>query len=648
MAKRKNEPSSKQPGKPPVKQTAAGEAHPPGALKDEDFIYVPRGKNRWTYITILVLMIFTLVTFVVPWDMLLAPRGGASRAYMSWEHPRLGERTVSALEFQSQQRELARFFHVFGGDDSAYSEEATARFLVTEALAEEAGVQFGESELAQFILRTFGSKEAYEQRLSRITTPAEFEATAERVLRTDRYQSLIASATSLPGAEGIEEAYNEKHQQYAFDAIGLAVEPLIATARSEATDEEALKTWYAEQPPRSGAFAEDWREARFSVEQVGWRVGSADPAGLLAAYPAPEGTDAAQAARQYYDANFHTRFLRGEPATGPDGEPSLYHPFEEVQAEAEREAPIQRALQGWRDDLATRLAAGEGVDLAAEAASLGLEHVPASPPSTLERFRGEPAPESEDGSDGEGEAGGEGEAEDAPAPLAGFVGRYVEDAVRRADPATGLSLRPVVEKDALLVLRVVEREEAAPAPFDEVRDKVVEEWSKQRASTIALERVRESYENLKSKDTAGGLRPVATPEDFAAEAAAMGVEVEHRDWFDPSVPVAEGVEETPLEAYARRVARRLALAEGELSEPELDTTKTKAWMLRGAGKRPPAEVDIEPREYQELQWLAMSKVDRKDGDLFSFEGLEKRYGLHLASGRADEAPPPEAPSEPEG
>ena len=67
---------------PPLEARAPGAEHPQGALKDEDFIYVPRGKSRGTYIFILALMVFTLITFVVPYGMtslFAVARGAGSR-----------------------------------------------------------------------------------------------------------------------------------------------------------------------------------------------------------------------------------------------------------------------------------------------------------------------------------------------------------------------------------------------------------------------------------------------------------------------------------------------------------------------------------------------------------------------------------------
>ena len=263
---------------------------------------------------------------------------------------------------------------------------------------------------------------------------------------------------------------------------------------------------------------------------------------------------------------------------------------------------------------------------------LGLVHVPSDGPHALAHWRGEPET---------AEPAEEAGPRQFPAH---FTGRFVEDGVRRADPATGLVLRPIVEQDGLVIARVVERIDAHAAPFEEVRDKVVEEWAKERASEIALERLREARTALAAEDTSGGERPVASPEAFAAQAAAMGTSVMRRDWFDPAAPVPSGVTEESLEAYTRRVARRLALEEGQVSEPELDAGKTMAWMLRGAGRRAPPEMDIEPREYQELLQLAGFEAQQTAMELFSFERFEKLYGLHLARGTPHE----DAPADGEG
>ncbi len=596
----------------------ASKSHPEGALADEDFVYVPRGKSRGTYLFILGLMVFTLIMFVVPYGLqsLVEPRGGGDgSSFMTWEHPRLGKRKVSYQEFRGHQRQLAQYFQFTRVDKDQYDERNTAAFLVTEALADEAGVEYGRSDLAEMIQQGFGSKDVYLQAMRASgLSPAEFEAIAMRVLRTQRYQGLITQAAGVPSPEDIADTWNERHQQYAFDAIGLAIEPLIETARSEAVngDEEVLRQWYEARPPRDPAFADSYREARVAVEVVGWPNDAEPPAGLLAKYPLPDDLDPADLARQYYDANFYTRFLLDEPTTDENGNPQLYAPFEDVVEVATVEAPIHRALGLWRDELSQRLADGETVDLGAEAAALGLMFVPAGDLRPSADWR-ENAEDAEDGAD---------EALDP------FVGRFVEDGILRAEDGTGLSPRQIVEADALVVTRVVDRVEAGPAPFEEVTDEVIEAWSKERAAEIALERMQEAYDAL-SADLEEGERPVLDAEAFAAQARAMGTTVQRLDWFDPLERLPAGTDQPPLLTYGRRVARRLQLAEGEVSPPETDLKREHVWMLRGDGRRDPPEMKIKPQEYQTLQAQAFGQSMQRASELLSYDSLKARYGLSI-------------------
>ena len=641
-------PGSKSASKPVQAQrpgTAEGE-HPKGALADEDFVYVPRGKSRGMYIFILALMVFTLIMFVVPYGLssLFDPRAGAEQAMMTWEHPRLGTRTVEARDFMTQKRALRDYYALYGQPaegqfgEGLYDDRGTAAFFVSEALADEAGVEYGADDLSEVLRQSFSGRSTDEYKrvlASRNMTIASFEAMATRVLRVDRFKGLIAAAAALPSPNEVAEDWSERHQQYRFDAVGLSVEPLLATARSEATDEAELKAWYESRPPRSGAFAEDWREATAAVELVAWPAADEPPAGLLERYPldageagdGDEGTaiDPAELARQYYDGNYHTRFALAEPTTDADGNPKAFLTFEEAEEAALREAPVHRALGLWRDELATRLADGEPVDVGAEAAALGLFFAPAGALRPLTEWTGDAAAGAAESDDGEDTSSG-------PAlPELPYTGRFVADGIRRADAATGLAPRVVVEADALLVTRKTDGAEAGPAPFEEVRDKVVEEWAKERAGEIAVERLQEAYDALAAAagELEEGARPVADLAAFEGQAAAMGASVVERDWFDPSARLTPGTEEGSLEATTRRAALRMRPDEGELTPPEMDPEGEQAWMLRCAGRRDPPELDIEPGEYATMLRTQQFMRQAEPAHPMTYAALQRTHGLRL-------------------
>lgn len=649
MSKRKH-PSTHSRGEVKPDPKAAAGGAPAKGLADEEFVYVPRGKSRGTYIFILALMVFTLIMFVVPYGLtsLFSPRGGADETFMTWEHPRLGAQSVSYTDFIGAKRELARYY-LGQPEEGRYDDESTAAFLVAEVLADEAGVEYGERDIGVLLGQSFSSRDEYDAFLrARGFTPAEFERIARRILRVERYRGMLQMAAAVPSPSEVEEAWKERHQQYAFDAIGLEVEPLVAEASAEATDDEALRSWYEARPPRSGAFADDWREATAAVELVAWPVEDEPPAELLARYPleGDAAVDAAQLARQYYDGNYHTRFVLEEPATDDEGNPKAFLTFEEAEEAALREAPVHRALGLWRDELATRLADGEELDLGTEAAALGLVFVPAGEPLPISTWRGEPAVPPADPDEDAESAGSE--AQDEPAPEQPFAGRFVEDAIRRADAATGLSPRVVVERGALVLTHKTAGAPAGPAPFEEVREEVVLEWSKERAGELAVERLEAAHEALAAEgETSEAGRPVVDQAAFEAQAVALGTTVQHRDWFDPAARLPADAEPTALETYTRRSAMMLQLEEGEVSEPELDSAREHAWMLRGAGRREPPELDIEPREYQGMVQMATLQAGQSAREMMGYEALRQTYALRLARGDDGEGEPPEGEPEPE-
>ena len=98
---------------------------------------------------------------------------------------------------------------------------------------------------------------------------------------------------------------------------------------------------------------------------------------LFAKYPRPEGEDLDAAAKEYYDGNSFQRFRNHNlPQNRQPTPEDFFLPFEneDVKATAKREAPIYRSLQAWQSDMARRVEEGQTVDLAAEAAELGLTY----------------------------------------------------------------------------------------------------------------------------------------------------------------------------------------------------------------------------------------------------------------------------------
>lgn len=592
---------------------------------EDEFVYVPRGKSRGFYIFILVLMVFTLIIFVVPeqFQALFSSRPQTLQEYLVWEHPTRGRTVVTPADFRQEQQRLHKFFSLqqVPNAQDLYEPESVAYFMITDALAQAAGVEVTDAEVGRTILEgsmgflggmgdpdpmmgldvagtviqfpPFRTKETYVGTMSNwgIRTD-EYEGTLRRVLRVMRYQNLLGTVVGHADPEDIEESWRERHEEFSFDVASVAVADFADEAAAlEPTDDE-LRTWYEQLPSRTAAFADDYIQAGTSAEVVGWSVaGDEDVSALLAAFPMPEGTDLAEAAREYYDSVYHARFRREEPLLeGDDPVAQIYEPFEEVQAQATFEAPIYFALNAWLEDLTARADAGEPFDLMLEANGFGLHHEPAGDPRTTAEWRA----------------------------LDAWGGAYLDSALSRAGES-GLTDAVVVERSGIYFGRVRERRAAGPAPFEDVREKVIAEWTKAQQGELALA----AAEDLVAKVTESGV----TVETFAGAALELGMSVERLDWFDPNENQAPGAERSAAEERGR-IASFQDPAANELIPAALDADRERAWVLRCAGRRMPETLAIVPSEYQSLRNQAAARpYEVLFGQLLTLDAYRQRYGL---------------------
>ena len=208
------------------------------------------------------------------------------------------------------------------------------------------------------------------------------EQIIRRCERVGKVCAQILLSVEAPDAAAIEAEWLEENPLFKFNVVTVKTDQYVDQARSEAPDDETLAAWFHERPlfEQQGLFTAQTVTADVAYVPVG--EGAAyDAAALLAAYPAPEGTDLAEQASSYYTVNRATRFA--VPAdqqlvatVGEDGEkiipetPKLFYELEEVQEQVDFEAPIYAAMRAWLTDLQDRRTQGEEVDFAAEGREL--------------------------------------------------------------------------------------------------------------------------------------------------------------------------------------------------------------------------------------------------------------------------------------
>lgn len=721
-----------QPAKPAVGPEGAGSAGPGSSSKDdhlldhvEDVVHVPKGTSPLKFVLMVLLVIFLIVMFAVdPSTIQNTFRGGGpASSFASWDAPS-GERVeMSFGDFQDQMRRLEKFRESLGQTlpRERSLELETARYLILDQMSEEAGVRIATSELrdllAGYVARSFGDTTTFRNyfRSRYKGGVAGFEADFASQMRIQRYLSLLQGLAGTADVEAVKEEWseNDRFKERAFDYVALPVEQMMDAARAELPGDEELKAWFEglsdfekrdlEEPQRSRAeivgFAAgssgDYEElfARYGedAESVGPSANSEDTQ--------EEGADesdgdaaaedaSAETPRSYYDSVFTSRFRRPEPdAEGGEEDPldfaalsgdeeTPYLSFDEAAAVCELEAPVYFAMTRWLDELVARQTAGEEIDLAAEAASLGLEYRAADEARSFEEWR-------------EAEWGGL------------FLGSYL----RSLEPG-GFTSRLLVDEQGLRFARLVERTDAFIPPFEELREEVAEMWVKDRSSELALEAlnelraefaVAEDDEGDSALESAGDLlgdaaqdladevaeelseasvsdaakdelddlvaeiegltaddgpdavskQHIADRDAFIAAAAARGWTVGRRDWMtqkDSSASLEEGAP-----AYIRSQIALGFLEQGTLAEPGLDFEKKVAYLVRSDGSRPRDIATMTPLEYKDLtgnkRFASMSQFAEAN---FAPEALLTKCNLlldgktaaEILAGDEDEDPSP--------
>jgi hypothetical protein len=585
---------------------------------EDDLIVVPKGRSRLVFYFTLGIMLFVLFIFTVG-DAVMrscAGRGETGQeVFMRWRTPNGGAHEMSQVDFMLQKRRLSR---LRGG--TAPEDQEAASWILLDELAREAGVAVTDTELGDWLLKAFkGDTDQYRRYLSSIGEASQaFESAARQDLRVRRYMSLVLSAAQPVDPDLVEKRWKGRHQEYLFEYIDLPTEDVLAQARTEVPSDEELKTWF------DGLL--DYRKKQFTrPAQVSGEVIvlaldkapeelTASAAKLLERYP-QQIDDPEAAAREYHQGFGYVRFKRETPDLS-QGFTGLMKPFEEVREEALAEAPIYRAMTAWHAALAERVAAGETVDLAAEAAEMGFTYESLPDLRTADEWQKLDRP---------------------------WVGRNLTDQLLAGEPGA-LTPAPVVEAKAMLIARTLQKVAEREPTFEEVRDEVAEEWAKDRAAEIASDKLEELRGEFGERPPEGDptpFRPEATAERFAEVAKEHGYDVHTRDWLDRYQ--RPGDNPKPEELFFLSNAKLYQLREGAVAEPGWDRDKTHTYLARIAGVRDPENVqmkiaEIEAMEREASQEAVSGFAARTFG---SRAFLQEHYGVWL---KPWEEAPPETPS----
>ncbi len=599
------------------------------APHEEHFVEAPKGTSRARFLFNFLLVVFLLLIFSITGPLMDALTPGGNRGdevHLSWTLPDGESKNLSTMEFYQEKRNLASIQDMFGmlgmqgldvGDD-----KSTARFLITEDLARWSGVSASSSDVAEMILTRFGDQETYKRYIAarRGTTHATFEKMLMRARTVQRYMQLLLSGADVVSPLDIADAWKTSNQEYDFQYVQLTNEDFDEAARAELPGAEELQDWFDALPP--------FQKARFNSEpswsaDLAWYDSNSDAAmeALFEAYPRPEDEDADEMAQNYYNSFNYVRFKRPEPEDGSEVDPQdRFLSFEEVAEIAKREAPIYYSLTDFLSHMQLRIDAGEAVDFEAEATALGLQYVAVNPRTRNAWAEGEEV----------------------------WSGSFLAQSTASL-PEGRLATRVTVEEQALVIPRVVEKFAPSLPPFEEIRDKVADQWVEERRAEIAVERLAAVRATFQSASTEGddGPQPLsgeasADLEAFKAAVQAAGFELVERGYRSRYPRPGDDPEDSnEADNYLQGSSLFYSLEPGVIAEPESSRDGKFSYLVRFGDKR---DADLSKMDPSELEMMTMQKS--RDAELAflkasfdDFEWLRREFNLRLKSDDSESEPP---------
>ena len=601
----------------------------------EDYLAVPKETSKMRFVLTLVLIIFLLLVFAIPGALLGGSGGGApsSEAFMRWTTPLGTQHELSQVEYRGEMQIFHQTFGVMpfaafslGITDRQPNEHQLARILVLDSLAVEAGVDISRTELGQHIRETVDmlgmTPEVYKQRAAQSGGIELVEHTVRRALRAARYLQLVGHAGALPDPAKIDEFWNAEHEQLAFDYISLAVEDMREEAKKELPDDDALSAWLGDQPENESD--ELKTPERRKAEFVFFKSTDDTPGtALVTEFPDTTERTPEEAGEEYYNRVYFTRFTRSE-ADLKEGETltpeNRYLSQEETTEQKIAEAPVYFAMQAWLVDLQQRQAAGETIDLAADAERLGLGYATVDF-KTREEYVEDPFFSEDESTD-----------------------TMLNYAFQAAAGGFGWSI--ATTKKRLVITRTSEIEERKLPEFSEIRDKVVDMWTEPKAEELATAKLQEAWDNFEElvkeaeeedlPEPEGPFR-TASAEAFKKAAEAGGLNHGHRDYVDKGGKINDDPnwEEAPNKFIATH-KDYYGLDVDEVGAPRTARDKSAVYLIRMDGKLPVSTDLMQATDYENYKSRARSAALGEVGEALDYETLVLQFGLWLLSDEWDD------------
>jgi hypothetical protein len=172
----------------------------------------------------------------------------------------------------------------------------------------------------------------------------------------------------------------------------------------------------------------------------------------------------------------------------------------------------------------------------------------------------------------------------------------------------------------MVIGRQLEKVAGVEKPIDEIRDRLNEAWTANRAAELAIAKLEALRGELGTRPPEGSeeeFLPTVDREKFTQVVEAAGLAVVQRPLLRRySLPDDDFDAATPADQHIRSSQTYFDLEDGQVPAAEKNTANTHAFLVRAAGESSAPVDELKPAELQNLRRQAASE---------STQAFERRY-----------------------
>lgn len=522
--------------------------------------------------------------------------GGGARShggeYASFELPSGKKVSLTDSEF----RDFAATLRGLGAGRELDREDVLSFAMLYHA-AVDAGIYVPDSQISQMIKMRFQNGQQYEMFLKQVESDSRsFEGHLRRALTVGAYRGGLNELASLPDGEAIVKKWQENNEEYKLEYVSFSAADAKSSIDKKKISDADLKAFY-DAMAEGAKNAKYHREPKMAIEGATFKLSSEKDAKLL---PLIEGvTIDDKDLELYYNQNKTERFKLSEPKDGEN-----YLRFEAAKERVTRELKLKLALEKLVLKAKEEFAKGN-FSWKDFGKPYGLEPFEVSEPKTKVEFR--------------------------------TLDRFgsVIFAERQLFPLSEgeFSMIPGLATNDFFIYRVTKKIPEGLSDFEEVREKVLDEYLEKKSFETAKEQAEAFLKDAKPATTEPAKEGESKEDLFAKASKTHDVKIQTVDFFSKSYG-------RTMEAYrdAESVGKFLkryygifSLKAGEISAAIEDQINKAVHVVRVVERRLPDAASITPKGFEETKMYGGAASQ----DLFSFEHLKTAFNLKMNQGAAD-------------